>query len=334
MTIKPKDQTELSEQPDGLDEDIKSPLVTQKTGIVPYSPSDPLQRYMKELSRYALLEPDEELALAKKLHEEGDLDAAKSLVTANLRLVVKIAFEYRSVYANTMDLIQEGNIGLMKAVSKYDPTKGARLSYYASWWIRSYILKYILDNFRLVKIGTTQAQKKLFYQLVREKQRLEAQGIVAAPKLLAQRLDVREKDVVEMQQRLGSTGSEVSLDAPVDSDSDSGSRFLGFLQDPTEGADQALLHHEQLDILKDKLPAFAETLAERELKVFRERLLAEQPKTLQEVADEYGLTRERVRQIETRVLEKLRDYLRGSLELESPDPPAKPKIKPKKSTSQ
>src|SRR5208282_3195718 len=156
-------------------------------------------------------EPEEELRLVMRLREQGDLDAAKSLVSANLRLVIKIAFEYRNIYNNLLDLIQEGNIGLMKAVSKFDPTKGARLGYYASWWIRSYILKYLLDNFRLVKIGTTQAQKKLFYHLMREKERMEAQGLLAAPKLLAEKLNVREKDVVEMEQRLSSRGAEVSL---------------------------------------------------------------------------------------------------------------------------
>src|SRR5690606_3430012 len=131
--------------------------------------------------------------LAQRMHDEGDVDAARLLVSANLRLVVKIAFEYQNYYTNVLDLIQEGSIGLMKAVAKFDPTKGVRLGYYASWWIRSYILKYILDNFRLVKIGTTQAQKKLFYHLIREKERLEAQGYFAGPKLLAEKLDVREK---------------------------------------------------------------------------------------------------------------------------------------------
>src|SRR6185295_5011829 len=143
----------------------------------------PLKRYLEEVKRYPLLEPNKEFELAVKLKEQGDMNAAKTLVSANLRLVVKIAFEYRTYYSNLLDLIQEGNIGLMKAVSKFDPTKGARLGYYASWWIRSYILKYLLDNFRLVKVGTTQAQKKLFYHLMREKERLEAQGLLAGPKL-------------------------------------------------------------------------------------------------------------------------------------------------------
>ena len=137
-------------------EENQTAIVSTRSAI---SPNDPLRRYFQEVQQYPLLEPEEELDLATQMHEKGDVTAAKRLVSANLRLVVKIAFEYRSIHSNVMDLIQEGNIGLMKAVSKFDPSKGARLGYYASWWIRSYILKYLLDNFRLVKVGTTQAQK-------------------------------------------------------------------------------------------------------------------------------------------------------------------------------
>ena len=182
--------------------------------VVRSPPATPCVATSRKSAATLFSTPKEEFQLAAKLAKTGDLDAAKRLVSANLRLVVKIAFEYRSMYSNLLDLIQEGNIGLMKAVSKFDPTKGARLGYYASWWIRSYILKYLFDNFRLVKIGTTQAQKKLFYHLMREKERLEAQGLLAGPKLLAEKLNVREKDVVEMEQRLSGRGAEMSLDAP------------------------------------------------------------------------------------------------------------------------
>src|SRR5690606_10559331 len=179
---------------------------------------DPLTVYLKEIARYKLLSIEEEKALTQELFETGDIEVAKKLVVANLRLVVKIALEYKSAYKNVMDLIQEGNIGLMKAVSKYDPAKGAKLSYYASWWIRSYILKFILDNFRLVKIGTTQEQKKLFYNLMREKQRLMNMGINPDVKLLSENLGVSEKAVIEMDHRLGSRGQEMSLDRPIDED--------------------------------------------------------------------------------------------------------------------
>lgn len=275
--------------------------------------SDPLKNYLNEIRKTPLLEPEEEIKLAKRLIDDGDLNAAKMLVQANLRLVVKIAMEYRAAHGNLMDLIQEGNIGLMKAVSKFDPARGVRLGYYASWWIRSYILKYILDNFRLVKVGTTAAQKKLFYHLMREKERLEAQGLVAAPKLLAQRLDVSEKDVVEMEQRLLQKGAESSLDAPMKSD-DTGKKTRGeMFADDRESPDDALEREELLQILRTKLPGFQKGLDDREKKILKERLLSEVPKTLQEIADKYGLTRERARQIETKVITKLKDYLKDEL---------------------
>ncbi len=306
------DPTEVAALPAPSDfEDEPENLPAPRRGAL--SATDPLARYMSEVLKYPLLAPEEEFALARRMIDQGDLDAARRLVTANLRLVVKIAFEYKSVYSNILDLIQEGNIGLMKAVSKFDPTKGSRLGYYASWWIRSYVLKYLLDNFRLVKIGTTQAQKKLFFQLMREKERLEAQGIVPAPKLLAERLDVREKDVVEMQQRLSSSGAEVSLDTPIGpaagESSSSAPRFVDQLPAALEAPDEALARDQLLGMLEGRLPDFQKTLSEREVKILRERLLADEPRTLQEVADDYGLTRERVRQIETQLLKKLRDFV-------------------------
>ena len=305
------DSNRLLPQAHNIDKEVSAivPAVTS---------SDPLKRYLDELKRYPLLEPQEEFTLAMQLREEGNLTqaqtAARMLVTANLRLVVKIAFEYRTFYSNLLDLIQEGNIGLMKAVSKFDPTKGARLSYYASWWIRSYILKYLLDNFRLVKIGTTQAQKKLFYHLMREKEKLETQGLLAGPKLLAERLNVREKDVVEMEQRLSGQGAEMSLDAPLDRSEGNPKSHIDLLSDDRETADEALARDQILQLLRDNLPHFQKLLNEKELKILNDRLLAEEPKTLQEVADLYGLTRERARQIETKVIDKLRDFLKPALE--------------------
>ena len=282
------------------------------------SASDPLRRYLEEVRRYPLLTPEEEFGLAMRLKETGDIDAAKSLVSANLRLVVKIAFEYQSFYSNILDLVQEGNIGLMKAVSKFDPTKGAKLSYYSSWWIRSYILKYLLDNFRLVKIGTTQAQKKLFYHLLREKERLEAQGLLAGPKLLAEKLDVREKDVIEMEHRLSARGSEISIDAPASGDDESGpSSFGNLLAHEQEGADEVLARNELLKLLEGKLSDFEKTLNEKEVRILRDRLLSDEPLTLQEVADHYQLTRERARQIETKVIQKLQEFLKPFLEVEN-----------------
>ncbi|OFZ01650.1 MAG: hypothetical protein A2070_06750 [Bdellovibrionales bacterium GWC1_52_8] len=323
-------ETELSDDLEPEEGDLASSMPTAFGGGVPAiiatgetdlveaeisssSVSDPLRRYMDELKRYPLMESEQEFKLALKLRNEGDVQAAKALVSANLRLVVKIALEYRTFYSNLLDLIQEGNIGLMKAVSKFDPTRGARLGYYASWWIRSYILKYLLDNFRLVKIGTTQAQKKLFYHLMREKQRIEAQGLLGGPKLLAERLQVREKDIIEMEQRLSGQGSELSLDAPV-SPNDGGKTVshMEHLTDATEGADSVMEKQELLRILHNRLPDFQEQLNQKEVSILKDRLLAEEPKTLQEVADLYGLTRERARQIEAKVISKLRDFLKFS----------------------
>lgn len=316
-----EDELESQNDDDSLDPEL-DPEITDLEVLDPQidtvsraiSPTDPLKRYLDEIRKYPLLAPEEELKLAIKLQKTGDREAAMKLVQANLRLVVKIAFEYRSVYTNVMDLIQEGNVGLMKAVAKYDPSKGARVGYYSSWWIRSYILKYLLDNFRLVRVGTTQAQKRLFFHLMREKEKLEAQGITAAPKLLADKLNVKEKDVIEMGTRLSSAGGEVSLDTPMNTD-EGGKKgtFVDLLEDQHEGADESIVRDQLLGLLKKRLPAFTKTLNDREKQLLKDRILAEDPKTLQEVANLYGLTRERARQIETQVIQKLREFLKPDL---------------------
>lgn len=272
--------------------------------------NDPLRRYLEEIRKYEVLPPEKQQELAKKLRETSDINIAKLLVATNLRLVVKIAMEYKSTYNNVLDLIQEGNVGLMKAVSNYDPYKGTRLSYYASWWIRSYILKYLLDNFRLVKVGTTQAQKKLFFNLMKEKDRLEAQGIHAGPKLLASNLQVREKDVEEMDLRLSSRGGEVSIDRPFQEGDERSQAPRDMLVDHSVGADEQMVREQLHSILQDHIGEFIKTLNEKERMVFQERMSSEEPKTLQEVADKFGITRERARQIETRVIEKLREHMR------------------------
>ena len=268
---------------------------------------DPLTLYLKEISKHKLLTIEEEKELTLQLLETGDIETAKKLVLANLRLVVKIALEYKNAYSNVMDLIQEGNIGLMKAVSKYDPDKGAKLSYYASWWIRSYILKFILDNFRLIKIGTTQEQKKLFYNLMREKQRLMSQGINPDVKLLSQNLGVSEKAVIEMDHRLGSFGQEVSLDKPFD---DGGHQTLGdLIGDDEENPEAKFADLQNLDILQKNLGEFVKGLKPRDQEIFKKRLLSEAPESLQSIADQYGVSRERIRQVEERLIEQLKIYM-------------------------
>lgn len=269
---------------------------------------DTLKSYLKEISKYKLLSEEQEKALTTALVETGDIDIAKKLVLHNLRLVVKIAMEYRYSYRNVMDLIQEGNIGLMKAVSKYSPDKGAKLSYYASWWIKSYILKFILDNFRLVKIGTTNEQKKLFYNLMREKDRLQAMGIEPDHKLISENLGVSEKAVAIMDQRLAPGSSDLSLDAPISDDSSA--HFSDTLVDESSSEIEADLELSQgVEILKQNLGEFLADLDERDRYIFKERLMSETPLSLQKIADQYGVSRERVRQIEQKIMKNLKVYM-------------------------
>ncbi len=286
------------------------PTTTQAGPLVPVGKAvgDPLRLYLQQISKYKLLSREEEQDLVKKLNETGDITYAKQLVLANLRLVVKIAMEYKSAYKNVMDLIQEGNLGLMKAVSKYNPEKGAKLSYYASWWIKSYILKFILDNFRLIKIGTTADQKKLFYNLMREKEKLENQGITPETKLISESLGVSEKAVEEMNLRLSSSGQEVSLDTPVGTDA-GGSTLEDFIQSDTEDIEEAMAHQQGMKILEDKLESFIKDLKPRDKEIFKKRLLSEVPPSLQSIADDYGVSRERIRQIEARLIDKLKVYM-------------------------
>lgn len=268
--------------------------------------ADPLNRYIQQVSQYPMLTIEEERALALSYREKGDIVAARKLVEAHLRLVVKIALEYRAAYYNILDLIQEGSIGLMHAVKKFDPDKGARFSYYASWWIRSYILKYILDNFRLIKIGTTKEQKRLFFNLMQEKQRIEKSGFQADTKTLAEALKVSEEAVQEMSQRL--EHPEYALEAPVGT---SGEALLkDFIPLDQKPLDEQIAAKETEDILQRKLKEFVSKLKEREKRIFEQRLVADLPITLQEIADEYGISKERVRQIEERIMKRLRQFFK------------------------
>lgn len=277
------------------------------------SVNDPLKQYLKEISKHNLLSKEEEAELVAALVETGDIEVAKKLVYANLRLVVKIAMEYKSAYKNIMDLIQEGNIGLMKAVSNYNPEKGAKLSYYASWWIKSYILKFILDNFRLIKIGTTADQKKLFYNLVREKDKLESQGIAPSPKLLSETLGVSEKSVIEMNHRLSSSGAEMSFDTPIGGESGQAT-IASMLEASDTPVEDKLASLESLELLQDNLKDFLADLKDRDREIFKKRLLSEVPPSLQSIADGYGVSRERIRQIEARLLDKLKVYMSDIIE--------------------
>jgi RNA polymerase sigma-32 factor len=276
-------------------------------GLVPF---DPLQRYLTEIRRYPLLSREEEKELAIQYLKDQDVDAAYKLVTGNLRLVVMIAREYQRATRNLLDLIQEGNIGLMEAVKKFDPYRGIRFPSYAVWWVRAYIIRYLINNWRVVKLGTTQAQRKLFFNLQKEKERLEREGIVPAPKLIAQRLDVKESEVIEMEQRMSSR--DLSVDQPS-SDEEGGATLLDVLKGTAAGPDEQVADAEFRREVGDKIRAFGETLKDKEKVIFTERLLAEEPLTLQEIGDKYGISRERVRQLEERLKRKLRAYLEGQI---------------------
>lgn len=271
---------------------------------------DILGRYLAQLRHYPPISREEEHELAVRLREKGDLDAARRLVLANLRLVVKVAMEYRRTWANLLDLIQEGNLGLLQAVQRYDPYQGVKLSSYAVYWIRAYILKFLMDNIRLVRLGTTRAQRKLFFRLNRERRALENQGFKPEPKLLAARLDVDEADVVEMEQRLGEP--DHSLDAPVHRD-DGRATFGDMMASAAQSAEDALGDAELRRVFMEKVQEFAEGLSERDRRIIEERILADEPRTLQELGDEFGVSRERVRQLEARLVSRLRDFLRENL---------------------
>ncbi len=293
--------------PVDLKEDFELQETDEKTSLAKV---DPLQRYLVEIRQYKLLTKEEEHQLALTYREKKDPDAAYKLITSNLRLVVKIALEFHRAWVmNLLDLIQEGNIGLMQAVKKFDPYKGVRLSSYSSFWIRAYILRFILDNWRLVKIGTTQAQRRLFFNLQKEKAKLEALGYSAEPKKLAEAMGVKEKEVIQMDQRMSSW--EASLDAPMRDDADGS--LMDFLPGNKELIDGKLEDNEIKSILYEKLKDFQKTLKDKELDIYQNRLLAENPATLQEIGDKYGITRERTRQIEERLLRKIKDFLKEEI---------------------
>jgi RNA polymerase sigma-32 factor len=274
---------------------------------------DALQTYLREVQRHPLLTPEQTQELSVKFLETHDPEIAARLVTANLRLVVKIAYEYRRAYRNIMDLIQEGNIGLMQAVKRYDPYRGVKLSSYAAWWIRAYILRFILNNWRLVKLGTTQAQRKLFFNLRKKRAELVALGIDPTDAEVAKQLNVPESDVAEMEVRLQS--SEKSLDAPVgDSDGRSIAK-VDMMPSAGDGPEAQMADHELQGLLKEKLGEFRKTLdgKDKEIAIFDERLVSDEPLTLQELGDRFGISRERVRQLEQRLTARLREYLREAM---------------------
>ncbi len=298
--IEPREEVPEVEVVEEIDSDPGEESVDK--ALVPF---DSLQRYLSEIRRYPLLSREEEHQLAVEYKEFGNIKAAYKLLTSNLRLVVMIAREYEKAFRNLLDLIQEGNVGLMEGLKKYDPYRGVRFPSYAVWWIRAYIIRYVMNNWRMVKIGTTQAQRRLFFNLKKEKEKLEAEGYTPGPKLLAQRLEVKEGEIVEMEQRL--SHRDLSTDAPIGEDQDL--TLLNFLADDKETPEDHLAEAEYRQILKRKIADFARGLKDKELFIFHKRLLTDSPLTLREIGEEFRISRERVRQIEERLKKKLKTYL-------------------------
>jgi RNA polymerase sigma-32 factor len=320
-TRETEDLSDLEADPQ--DADLAEAAEGLQAYIIPQAPNDgrtpqdsmavvpvtALQQYLAELRRYPFLTKEEELRLFHEYQVQGSREAAVKLILANLRVSVAIASEYLHTGADQMDLIQEGNVGLMQAIKKFDPTRNVRFYAYAAWWARAYILRYLLNTYRLVKVGTTQDQRKLFYNLRKEKAKLERQGFVPDAKLLADRLNVRERDVIEMDQRLGSW--ELSLDQPLSQDSEG--TLLDVLPAQDQPVDEQLATTELKTIFREKLAEFVKTLSEREEDILRNRILSETPLTLEDLGQKYGITKERTRQLEARLIRRLRDYLKKEI---------------------
>jgi len=266
---------------------------------------DPLGAYLTEIRRYPFLSREEERQLAVRYKEKSDLDAVAQLVMANLQIVVNIAREYKRVSIPLLDIIQEGNIGLMYAVKRFDPYRGTRLSTYANWWIRAHILRYIMKNWRLVKIGTTEEERKLFFQLRKEKEQLEAQGQESGPKLLASRLEVDEKKLIEMDQRLAEP--ELSLSEPH-GESEMGLEAI--IPVSVKGADEEVEEKELKELLIEKIGLYKKILKKRDREILEKRILSDSPETLQSLADRHHISKERVRQLESNISNRLKTFLK------------------------
>jgi RNA polymerase sigma-32 factor len=287
-----------------------------------------LDAYLHDLRRHPVLSRDEEHELAIAYARTQALEPGRKLITANLRLVVRIAQDYRRAHRNVLDLIQEGNVGLIQAVQRYDPFRGVKLSTYAAWWIRAYILKFILANWRMVRIGTTQAQRRLFFNLRKERERMQRMGAETDSRQLAAALDVSERDVLEMERRL--SASEVSLDAPARSLSDDNSgRTQGDLVPaaPSTRPDLQVEACEFQELLRVKMALFTAELRDRDRDIFNRRLLADKPVTLEQLGADHGISRERARQLEDRLKKQLRVFLEAELGdsvTDMPSPPPTP----------
>jgi RNA polymerase sigma-32 factor len=266
---------------------------------------NPFTAYLHEVSKYPLMTREEEREMAQRVRREGDKDAGQRMVLANLRLVVKIALDYRN-HVNLLDLIQEGNVGLVRAVGKYDPERGTRFSTYASFWIRAYMLKYLMDSWSMVKIGTKDSQRKLFYSLNREKEKLERSGIIPSAEVLAGNLKASTAEIEDMEQRL--YHGDVSLEAPQHGDGDALMDTIGSGED----IEETLIEKDYTEMLHKKLGNFKKLLNEKERFILDNRIMAENPLTLREIGERFNTSRESVRQIQVKISRNLASNLRSS----------------------
>ena len=275
---------------------------TAKGSLVP---RDPFYAYLQEVRKYPALTEEEEKELAIRYKETGDLESAYKLTTANLMLVIKIAMTFKREWQNLMDLIQEGNVGLMKAVKNFDPFRGVRLSAYATWWIKSYILKHILDNWRLVRVGTTNARRKLLFNLKKEKEKLEREGFDPTTKLLAERFGVEETEVIDVSASIGAM--DVSIDTPAHPDSTMTPAQT--LSQGGKSVEENVELQQFRQILNENIENFKGGLNPNEIEILEKRILSEDPLSLQAIGDQRGVTREAVRQAEQRLLKKFKTYI-------------------------
>jgi RNA polymerase sigma-32 factor len=290
-----------------ISKQLKFPLVAiHQHSVVSTRNNQAFDRYLKEIGQYELLTREEMEEMAKQVIEKNDRNAAYRLISANLRLVVKVAMDFQKFWMqNFMDLVQEGNIGLMKAVKRFDPYKGVKFSYYATYWIRAYILKFLMNNWRLVKLGTTQAQRKLFFCLNKEKKALEAQGYLAEAEVLAKRLNVKKSDIEEMGSRMGN--EEISLESPMGPDSDAEQK--DFIPSNGPGIEDILCRRDMKERIHNLLRDLKGSHNEKEKMILEKRLLTDDPLTLQKISEMFGISRERIRQIESNLLRKMRKYI-------------------------
>ncbi len=293
---------------DPIVELTRTPAPSRKGGGA-LVPSDPFRRYLGEVRKYPALSREEEQELARRYRDTGDRDALFRLVTSNLMQVVRVALSFRRAARNLLDLVQEGNLGLLAAIERFDPELGVRLPTYAAWWIRAYIVKFLLDNVRLVRVGTTNARRKLLRNLRQEKARLIAEGFDVGPKMLADHFNVSEEDVMDVERALHS--QDVSLDAPL---GDAEDRTRGdVMPDTGPSVEEDVARRELQDKVKAAIDRFRVGLSDRELAILDDRLLADDPVTLQVIGDRFGTTREAVRQAETRLMARLREHLKGEI---------------------